>query len=94
MLLALVIAGLFLIGLDAMDRNIYPGCKVLGQDGRVLTIQLDDKFDGGDGACHAAGQLIYSITQDGYLVQVAQPHHMAGLGVIDRFHAAVLAEGY
>ena len=78
--------------LDQLDRSIYPGCKVLSQDGKLLTIELDPQLNtGSDSACQAAGRLIYKICQDGYAVIVANSS-LANIGEIDLEKAYILSK--
>lgn len=82
------------VGLDALDRSIYPGCKVIDQQADVLIIKLDPEFDEPtDFVCSRFGNLVYQIARDGYQVQVANGH-FASLGVITREQARRLAKGY
>jgi hypothetical protein len=83
-----------IIALNALDRSIYPGCRVLDQQADVLIIELDDKFETAtDTACQEFGELVYKIAQDGYQIQV-YGGHFARLGVITKEKAKQLAEGY
>ena len=85
---------LTVLSLDALDRSIYPGCKVIDQQADVLIIKLDPEFEAvTDTVCQQFGNLVYRIAQDGYQVQV-HDGHFAGLGVITREKAKKLAEGY
>jgi hypothetical protein len=85
---------LTVLSLDALDRSIYPGCKVLDQQADVLIIELDPRFDEPtDGVCQQFGDLVYRIAQDGYQVQVVGGHFEV-LGVITKEKAKKLAEGY
>jgi len=85
---------LTVLSLDALDRSIYPGCKVLDQQADVLIIELDARFETAtDTACQEFGELVYKIARDGYQIQV-YGGHFAGLGVITREKAKQLAEGY
>jgi hypothetical protein len=82
------------MSLDALDRSIYPGCKVLDQQADILIIELDPEFDEPtDMVCTRFGELVYQIAQDGYQIQVANGH-FANLGIITREKASRLAEGY
>jgi hypothetical protein len=91
----LAVFGIFTIAfLDALDRSIYPGCRVLDQQADVLVIELDAKFDEPtDTVCQAFGDLVYKIAQDGYQIQVYGGYFEV-LGVITREKAKRLAEGY
>jgi hypothetical protein len=90
----LVYSLLVIASLDALDRSIYPGCKVLDQQADVLIIELDPRFDEPtDGVCQQFGDLVYRIAQDGYQVQVVGGHFEV-LGVITKEKAKKLAEGY
>lgn len=92
--LVCILLGLTILSLDALDRSIYPGCKVLSQDGDILVIRLSDELTTGtDMACQKAGELIHQITKDGYLVQVVDSH-LTEIGIIDNTQAEQLAEGY
>lgn len=83
-----------IVALDALDRSIYPGCKVLDQQADVLIIELDPKFEAvTDTICQEFGELVYRIAQDGYQIQVYDGH-FASLGVITKEKARKLAEGY
>jgi hypothetical protein len=85
---------LTVLSLDALDRSIYPGCKVLDQQADILIIELDAKFDEPtDTVCQAFGELVYKIAQDGYQIQV-YGGHFARLGIITKEKAKRLAEGY
>jgi hypothetical protein len=89
-----VVYVLTVFSLDALDRSIYPGCKVLDQQADILIIQLDEQFDEPtDSVCQAFGELVFQIAQDGYKVQV-QNGHFSSLGVITYEQAKRLAEGY
>jgi len=93
-----ILTGLMIVitiaALDALDRSIYPGCKVLDQQADVLIIELDARFETAtDTACQEFGELVYKIARDGYQIQV-YGGHFAGLGVITREKAKQLAEGY
>ncbi len=93
-LLIIILLILSAAALHALDKNIYPGCTVIEQEGKVLTIKLDDQYNvGSDGSYQAAGELIHLITQDGFSVQV-QGGTLESLGVITRIHAQMLAEGW
>ena len=61
--------------LDALDRSIYPGCKVLEQKGDTLYISINkDLLTGTDSACEKAERLIGRIMADGYQVKVVVPY--------------------
>jgi len=67
----LFLLGLFLImggfTLNALDRSIYRGCRVLEQRGNTLLIELEeDLLTGTDTACQKAERLVEAINRDGY----------------------------
>ncbi len=85
---------LSIVCLDTLDKNIYPGCKVLGQSGKILTIRLNPELaNGSDGACLEAGKLIHKISLDGYLVRVTNMNFNK-LGTITPEMAFFLSKGY
>jgi len=58
-------------GLDALDRSIYPGCKVISQTDDVLAIKINAAINTGTDSGYAdSAQLIYQICLDGYRVRV------------------------
>jgi len=62
--------------LNALDRSVFPGCKVVDQSGRVLTIELSDELcEGTDTACEMAEALINKIKDSGYSVRIAESDH-------------------
>jgi hypothetical protein len=100
LVLILMCTGISWASINALDKNIYPGCKVISEDttsmqgAKILVIELDPELNiGTDTACMLAGQLIYEITLDGYLVHVINSH-MTSLGLIDEKMAKLMAEGY
>ena len=75
-----------LCAIDILDRNIFPGCKVLNQTDDVLTIRLNPELaTGTDEACFKAAQLIEQICSAGYKVQIWNR-------VIDLHEARILVE--
>lgn len=89
--LCLILAVLTSASLHALDKNIYPGCTVLSQDGRLLTIELDlDYLAGSDGCYQAIAEILCRITRDGYLVEV---QNLAWVGTVDLARAEYLADG-
>ena len=71
-ILTIILAIMGVSFLDAIDRSIYPGCKVLKQSGQTLIIRLDPELlDGTDSGCEAAERLISRIQRDGYEVKIA-----------------------
>ena len=61
--------------LDALDRSIYPDCKVLEQKGDTLYISLSkDLLIGTDSSCESAERLVDRIKRDGYQVKVVMPY--------------------
>jgi len=62
--------------LNALDRSVFPGCRVIDQSGRVLTIELSDELcEGTDTACERAEALINKIKDSGYSVRIAESDH-------------------
>lgn len=58
-------------GLDALDRSIYPGCKVISQTGDVLSIKINPAINTGSDSGYAdSARLIHRICLDGYRVKV------------------------
>jgi hypothetical protein len=93
-LLAILIVLVSISAIDALDRSIYPGCKVIDQQADVLIIELDPEFsEPTDMNCQKFGELVYQIARDGYQIQVASGH-FASLGIITKEMARVLAKGY
>jgi len=66
-------------GLDALDRSIYPGCKVVDQIGETLHIRLDEELmSATDMACHGVEKIVKAIQRDGYDVRILmQPEEWA-----------------
>jgi len=92
--LGVIVYMLSIVCIDTLDKNIYPGCKVLGQSGKILTIRLNPELaNGSDGACLEAGKLIHKISLDGYLVKVTNSS-IANLGTITPAMAFLLSKGY
>jgi len=57
--------------LDALDRSIYPGCKVISQEDNILFIKLDAAINTGSDMGYArSSRLIQRICMDGYTVRV------------------------
>ena len=53
--------------LDALDKSIYPGCRVVEQIGNQLVIELTpDLRTGTDTSCLKAERLIKKINRSGY----------------------------
>ena len=53
--------------LDAFDRSIYPGCRVVDQIGNQLVIELNTELrTGTDMSCQRAEKLIKKINRSGY----------------------------
>ena len=76
----LFLIGIFLImggfTLNALDRSIYKGCRVVEQRGNTLLIELDENLlTGTDTACQKADRLIKEINRDGYdaVIVVSSP---------------------
>lgn len=93
-LLVILIILVSISAMDALDRSIYPGCKVLDQQGDVLVIELDKELaEPTDTNCRKVGELVYKIARDGYMVRI-QGSHFENLGTIDILKAIDLAQGY
>ena len=53
--------------IQALDRSIFPGCRVISQNNKQLVIRLDrDLCDGTDESCEFAEALIKKIRKSGY----------------------------
>jgi len=75
---AAVMAGIVTIlawGVDhALSKSIYPGCTVVQEDGRLLTIEFNDNLcTGTDSACEEAEDVVKSILRSGFLVKIQDP---------------------
>jgi hypothetical protein len=93
-ILVITIGIVTVAAIDALDKNIYPGCKVIDQQDKILIIKLDkDLEEPTDINCQRVGKLVYQIARDGYMVQI-QGSHFENLGVIDILKAIDLAQGY
>ena len=70
-ILVCVIGSMSIAALDAIDRSIFPGCKVLAQRGETLLIRLDSELiTGTDSACEKAERLVKKINRSGYDVVI------------------------
>ena len=66
-ILVVVISLMCVASLNALDRSIFTGCKVVDQFGNTLVIELDaELIDGSDTGCLRAEQLVAKITATGY----------------------------
>lgn len=81
-----------------IDKTSFDGCQIIGYEraGRVLIVRLDSELaNGSDGACEAAGELIYKICSQGYSVKVSNlDSSFKNLGRISLGDARILADGY
>jgi hypothetical protein len=69
----ITVVGTFAV-LDALDRSIFPGCKVIRQEDNTLFVKLSTSLTTGtDTACEQAERLIKSIQRQGYSVALLTP---------------------
>jgi len=59
--------------LDALDRSIYPGCRVVFQSGQMLAIDIDP-----DLTLSQRQKLIEKIRRSGYDVAVVENNNIRG----------------
>lgn len=66
-IVSMIVALGWLSVVHALDKSIYPGCRVVDQVAGKLIIQLDrELLTGTDAACEAAQALIEKIERSGY----------------------------
>jgi len=71
-ILAIIVIGTVFIAINAFDRHMYPGVNVIGQEGHVLLVQLDDELTTGtDMMCLEATYILLNVAeQSGYSLKV------------------------
>ena len=73
-LLAIVVI-MVAYGVDAgLSKAIYPGCTVVEETGRTLTIEFGPEINRGtDASCEKADRVIRNILRSGFKVKIQAP---------------------
>jgi len=72
----MVSVAMFIAADYGLSKTIYPGCRVVAQEGNILYIDFNKELSTGtDTACEDAYAIIQKITADGYAVVVNIPDY-------------------